>query len=103
LRRKVASEERIDLLITDLFMPEKDGIELILHFRRSLNPPKIIAVSGVWYGQDLDTARVLGADAVFEKPLHMAELLATVARLLTPNSGSQCDPKLDRRPSISAF
>jgi CheY-like chemotaxis protein len=44
---RLAHEECIDLVITDLFMPEKDGIELILHFRKSLNPPKIIAISGV--------------------------------------------------------
>jgi len=73
---------RIDLLITDLVMPDKEGIELIRHFRKSLNHVKVIAISGAGFDHCLKAARMLGADAVFPKPFHTKELLAAVRGLL---------------------
>jgi DNA-binding response OmpR family regulator len=71
-----------DLLITDIVMPDKEGIELIQHFRKSLDHVKVIAISGAAYGHYLHMAQMLGADAVFQKPFDIGDLLKTVARLL---------------------
>lgn len=74
-----------DLVITDIFMPEMDGIELIMALRRQRDAPKIVAVSGggVLCGGDvLEMATMLGADAAVEKPLRLLGLVRTVNDLL---------------------
>jgi DNA-binding response OmpR family regulator len=70
-----------DLAITDILMPEQDGIETICALRKVSAELKIIAVSG---GGLLDgelylkMASHLGADAVLEKPFSVADILAAV-------------------------
>jgi CheY-like chemotaxis protein len=76
-----------DLVITDLVMPEKDGLETISALRR-LNPAvKIIAISGggrtLGLGQlYLDTAQAIGAGRILAKPFTSAALLTAVAEVL---------------------
>lgn len=78
----------IDLVITDLVMPEKDGLETIMDLRR-LNPAvKIIAMSGGGWtlgpGQIyLETARVLGALEILAKPFTASTLLTAVSEVLS--------------------
>jgi CheY-like chemotaxis protein len=73
------------LVITDLIMPKKEGIETIQQIRRSHPNTKIIAMSGQ-LGTDgtsyLDAARKLGADAILAKPFLRAALLDVVDQLL---------------------
>ena len=73
------------LVITDIMMPEKDGIE-ILREMRAINPEaRIIAISGGGggkYANALALARELGAVAAFEKPLHREQFVTTVSRVL---------------------
>lgn len=74
-----------DLLITDLIMPEKEGLETIFELRRKYPDLKIIAISGGGrIGPDgyLPGAKLLGANAVFSKPLVPKEFLAAIADLL---------------------
>ncbi len=74
-----------DLVITDIFMPEKDGIETIVALRKTLKDLKIIAMSGGGRASNFDFLQLsekIGADAVLKKPLRMADLIATVDRLL---------------------
>jgi len=82
-RQGIASfkSEEPALVITDILMPEKEGIETILELRRLRPEAKILAISG---GRKdfLDMAARLGASAVLTKPFRPAELLDTVARLL---------------------
>ncbi|MEQ8353992.1 MAG: response regulator [Kiloniellaceae bacterium] len=80
---KAVARDRIDLVVCDILMPEKDGIETILELRNSHPGLKIIAVSGgrLESGLHLHAARQLGADAGLEKPIHSAELLNLAARL----------------------
>lgn len=79
---------RFDLLITDLLMPEKDGIETILEIRRADARLPILAISGGGrYGARSDLlgmARKLGANGALEKPFSKEELLAAVDRCLAP-------------------
>lgn len=71
---------RADLVITDLFMPEGDGFEVIAALREKFPAVKIIAVSAA---KPMDTdylaeARKAGADATMRKPLQMRALLDLV-------------------------
>jgi len=74
---------RVDLLITDLVMPEKEGIETIRALRREAPGVGIIAVSGAFGGMFLSHARMLGADVVLSKPVEAELLLAKVAEVLS--------------------
>jgi PAS domain S-box-containing protein len=72
----------VDLVITDLVMPEQEGIETIQTLRREAPGVAIIAISGAFGGEFLKTARLLGADAVLNKPVNGELLLAKVSEVL---------------------
>lgn len=81
--------ETIDLVITDIVMPEKEGIETIMELK-AMNPKvKIIAISG---GGRIDPedyltwARRFGVANTFTKPVARAELLACLQEVLTTES-----------------
>jgi hypothetical protein len=73
---------RVDLVITDLIMPDQEGIETIQALRRQAPGVGIIAISGAFGGQFLKTAKMLGAAAVLNKPVSAELLLANVADVL---------------------
>lgn len=73
------------LVITDILMPEKEGIETIRELKHAHPAVRIIAISGGGRSgimDFLDMARQLGADAALQKPFRRAELLEVVERLL---------------------
>lgn len=75
-----------DLVVTDLLMPEQDGIGLILELKKIKPDIMVIAVSGggkIGPSNYLDIAKTLGADAVFSKPFNLKHLLAEVDKLTT--------------------
>ena len=74
-----------DMVITDLLMPEKEGIETILELREEHPDLRILVVSGGMAGDregPLADAVSLGADAAVAKPFTVAELLEAVDGLL---------------------
>jgi DNA-binding response OmpR family regulator len=71
---------RPDLVITDIVMPGQEGIETILTLRRDDNPVKIIAISGM-DAEMLETARLIGADDILEKPFRAHDLVSRVRAL----------------------
>jgi CheY-like chemotaxis protein len=75
-----------DLLITDIFMPEMEGLETIRRARTLCPDVPIIAISGfsIEDGDYLRIAEKFGAIASLKKPFRPAELLDLVARLLAP-------------------
>jgi len=78
------NEKPADMIITDIIMPEKEGIETIIELKKAHPDVKFIAMSGGgWYGTDIDfdMAKKLGARTL-DKPFALQELLATVAELL---------------------
>jgi CheY-like chemotaxis protein len=78
-------DRRPDLVITDLIMPGKEGIETIREIRNEVPDAKIIAISGGGMTQDhrfLKAAQKLGANIVIQKPLKMAALVEAVNSLL---------------------
>ncbi len=78
-------KEHADLVITDLIMPEQEGLETITGLKKEYPELKIIAISGGGrIGPDayLPAAQELGADRVFSKPFDVRELANTVKELL---------------------
>ena len=77
-------EEPADLLLTDILMPEQDGIETIREVRQGWPDAKIIAFTGGGKkGMNfLPTAQKLGAQRTLEKPLDRQTLLAAVREVL---------------------
>jgi CheY-like chemotaxis protein len=74
-----------DLVITDILMPEMDGMETLRAMRRLRPALPILAISGGSHGNPddyLGIAKVLGATETLSKPFRPADLLALVARLL---------------------
>ena len=80
---RMAAGHSPDLVITDMLMPEKDGIEVIQQIRQMAPRTKIIAMSGsMHHSMYLKMARSFGADVVLAKPFQASELSETVARVL---------------------
>jgi DNA-binding response OmpR family regulator len=76
-----------ELVITDLIMPEQEGIQTIKQMRDADAAVKILAISGGGRLVDIDflqVARRLGADAILAKPFDARELLSIVRHLLRP-------------------
>ncbi len=74
-----------DLLIPDIVMPEKEGVEVLLELRQKLPPVKIIVMSGGGLGNAetyLQAAKLMGAGKVFKKPFSNEALLAAVNEVL---------------------
>jgi DNA-binding response OmpR family regulator len=79
-------KEKPDMVITDIIMPEKEGLETIFELRKVHPQLKIIAISGggrISPDGYLPGAKLLGADMVFPKPLVQKDFLTAVAALLS--------------------
>ena len=83
---KLFMKERSDLVITDLFMPEKEGLETIMELRQADKEVRIMAITGGAPNMNmadlLDTAEMFGANALMAKPFHMETFLQRVKELL---------------------
>ena len=75
-------EAPMDLVITDLVMPEQEGIETIQALQREVPGVAIIAISGAFGGHFLEVAQMMGANAVLSKPVGAELLLTTVTAVL---------------------
>ena len=79
----------LDLVITDIIMPERDGVEVMMHIKR-LHPElrTIVMTSGgaIPAKDHLSMASMLGADFVIEKPVNQHKLLSTISLIENPSS-----------------
>ena len=78
-------EHQPKLVITDVIMPEKEGIETIIDLKREFKDVKIIAISGGGRTNAMDnlrSARLLGADKTLEKPFDNKEILNIIKELI---------------------
>lgn len=94
--------QRPAVVITDLFMPNREGIETIQQIRRLSPTAKIVAMSTSGTGNGefyLGAARKLGADAILAKPFEPAQLLETVDRLLASARAPMSVEKRNAGPS----
>jgi DNA-binding response OmpR family regulator len=81
----------IDLVITDLIMPEKEGIETIIELRRDFPKVPIIAISGggrIDPNDYLVLAKKLGAKITLEKPFCRKDIIDAVNELITSEDDS---------------
>lgn len=82
---RLMDEHKPDVVITDILMPQKEGIETIREVQERAPQTKIIAISGGGLSHNLmflDVARAFGADAVLAKPFRPAQLVETVEQVL---------------------
>ena len=83
---EVFSREKIDLIVTDIVMPEQEGIETIGAIRRLDRVVPILAISGSstigGAGDYLRAAAALGASATLQKPFAADHIIDTIDRLL---------------------
>jgi CheY-like chemotaxis protein len=73
-----------DVIVTDIFMPEQEGIETIHHLLREFPDAKIIAVTGrdpLMNYDVFEVARQVGAMKTFRKPFKFEDLIAAVREL----------------------
>ncbi len=78
-------KNHFDLVITDIIMPEKEGLETILEIRQIKPDSKIIAISGGGRsaaGSYLKTAEYFGAVKAFQKPFDKTEFLESVKNII---------------------
>lgn len=79
------TSEKNDLVITDILMPDKEGIETIIELRKIRPDLKIIVMSGggrINATHVLETAKRIGADVALKKPFSIAELCSSVESCL---------------------
>jgi len=78
---QVYQERRPAVVITDVFMPRRSGIDLVLELARTDTPPKIIAISGVTGSTFLEAAREANVARTFVKPFDVREVMRAVREL----------------------
>ena len=89
---KMYVEQPVDVVITDLFMPEKEGIETIKDLKAGFPDAKIIAISDkhiLGHENYLEAAKCLGAQYTFSKPLGTKDLLKAIHVLSKTQAGEK--------------
>ena len=84
---RMLDDGRYDLMVTDIVMPNREGLESIMETRRKHPEVRLIAISGGGRERTesyLRMAETFGAEAVFRKPFSPREMLETVSQLLAP-------------------
>jgi CheY-like chemotaxis protein len=74
-----------DMVITDLIMPDEDGLKVIMKIKEIKPAIKVIAISGggkAGPGNYLNLAKALGADEIYSKPFSVNELIKKIGELL---------------------
>jgi len=96
---EIIREEPFDLVVTDIVMPEKEGIEIIVELRQYFPETNVIAISGGARNLKaevvLKTAKILGVHYTLFKPFEIEEFLDTVKHVLAR------EKKTNIRDSIS--
>ena len=88
---KILNEnEDIDIMITDVYMPYINGLEIVTHVRKVLHRIfPIIVVSRVNLDHQIEQAFELGANAYTAKPINLDELAEKVGRLLSERQSDE--------------
>ncbi len=83
---KLAKEDHYDLILTDLKMPDMDGIEFLVKMKEIQHEAKIIMITGYSTVEHSEAAMRLGACNYIEKPFTPDTLIAAVREALLPRS-----------------
>jgi len=82
---RLQREQPSEIVILDIIMPEKEGLETIMELRRGDPGVKVIAISGggqLGPSRYLKLATLLGASFAFEKPIQLNDLRAAIHQLI---------------------
>lgn len=82
-----------DLVITDIYMPEQEGIETIIELRQKHPAIKVVAISGggeTGAPSMLEFAEKLGAMRALHKPFTVDQVIGLVQELLGPDAEESC-------------
>jgi len=88
------AETNPDLVITDIVMPEKEGLEVLMELRKKQPAPKVIAISGGGRQSTSDylrAAKYMGASRVLEKPFSQEALFEAINDLLAGAAPRKAD------------
>jgi DNA-binding NtrC family response regulator len=86
---KQMSESLVDLVLTDIIMPDMEGVETVMHLKRTHPELKVIVMSGggrLTSDNYLKLALKVGAFRAFGKPFEIADLLEAVEAALKPGN-----------------
>lgn len=82
----LSQSTHVDLIITDLVMPEKNGLDLIMELKKTHHNTPIFAISGgggIETNYDyLSVAKLIGANSIFSKPIDLASFRHEIAKAL---------------------
>jgi len=90
-----------ELVITDIMMPEKEGLETIRDLQEEFPDTRIVAISGGGAASNLnylDMAQRMGADNVLPKPIRRDDLTAVVDQLFLQAPQTNSGPRVTREP-----
>lgn len=82
---RVLEEKQVDLVVTDIMMPETDGLEVVMAIQGKPDKIPVIAMSGGMHAMPMDflpMAKKFGACKVLYKPIEMEDLLTAVEEAL---------------------
>ncbi len=85
----------VNLVVTDLIMPEKEGIEVIMELKRNHPAVPVIAISGGGVNSSesyLTIAREVGAHVVLKKPVPKEVFIQAIEHLLSPDPRKKASP-----------
>jgi len=91
-------EHPVDVVITDMYMPESDGVDVIMRLRSEFPAARFVAMSGGGFADSphvLETARQAGALCTLPKPFTRASLLETLTNCLKPHATDTMDANVD--------
>ncbi|MBJ7484980.1 response regulator [Brevundimonas sp.] len=88
---RIVEAEAVDLIVLDMLMPNKDGIETIIELKRRRSGVRILAISSGG-SMDVDSllkpALAFGADRVMSKPLRISTFATTIAEMLAETTAA---------------
>ena len=83
---RLLKEKEYDLVITDMLMPDGDGVEVLTNLKKNRPQARVLAISGggtyLRAHDVLNVARGFGANGVLHKPFNRAQLLAAVKQVM---------------------
>ena len=96
-----------DFVLTDIIMPNREGIETIIETHARWPETKIVAMSGggrIGPGTFLQLAQDFGADAILKKPFRFSELIETLEQLKLGGAAfkTETSPEIESRSASSA-
>ena len=84
--RKV-EEERFDVAVVDVRMPEIGGLDVLKRFRDTASHMAVVLMSGHGSAENVEEGERLGAFEYLQKPVEIEELVAVIKRAVAANEG----------------